>query len=626
MSRTIVERIAEAHIAGGTAGAGRPVRAGDFVTLRPVHVLTHDNSSAVIEKFRARGGSSVFCPRQPIFALDHDIQNKSPSNLKKYAKIEEFAREQGIVCYPPGAGIGHQLMLERGHVRPGELVVAADSHANIYGALGALGTPLVRADAAEIWARGTFVWRIPPTIQVVLRGALRPGVSGKDVILALCGRYREGEVHNAALEFAGPGLAALDMDARMTIANMTTEWGAIAAWFPVDETTRAYLAHRRPAALEVEERPAVDLRPDEGAAYAGRITLDLESVTHEVAGPDNLRPAARPLAVRVHKAYLLSCANARAGDLSAAVAAMEGKPVAPGTTLYVAAASEEVEAQARASGDWQALLDASAVVLPAGCGPCIGLGEGLLSPGEVGISASPRNFKGRMGSREAKCYLASPAVVAASAVAGRICLPGDAARDPRPEGSRPHLSTTFTVSSPSSEGGAVSTAAPRQRGGRSSGRLIFLPRADIDTDQIFGRRYLYRDTLGPRAMGRVAMENYDPGFARRVREGDVLVAGPRFGVGSSREQAVTALLAGGVRAVVAGSFGPTFERNALHHGLMCLESPMLVRELFAHYADAITRGGRTLVGAGRGRRVVIDLRRREITWRRRIFACVVRTI
>src|SRR5512135_1561499 len=259
MGQTITEKIAQAHLAEGPK---RPLRAGDFVSIRPKHVMTHDNTSAVMKKFKSIGAPKIINPRQPIFALDHDIQNQSEDNLKKYRAIEAFAREHGIDFYPAGTGIGHQIMCERGYVTPGSFVVASDSHSNMYGALGAVGTPVVRTDAAAIWATGEFWWQIPRTVQVVLEGKLAPGVTGKDVIVALCGLYND-EVLNAAVEFSGPGVASLSMDARMTIANMSTEWGALVGWFPVDAVTIEWLRERRTERIargEPERYSEEDLR------------------------------------------------------------------------------------------------------------------------------------------------------------------------------------------------------------------------------------------------------------------------------------------------------------------------------------------------------------------------------
>src|SRR5881628_752544 len=245
MGLTLVEKIAARHADG--LGPGAMVRAGDFVTIRPRHVMTHDNTGAVIPKFKQMWGdrtARIHDTHQPVFAIDHDIQNKTPENLGKYAKIEKFAGDNGIDFYPAGTGISHQVMVEQGYVVPGAMVVASDSHSNLYGAMAALGTPVVRTDAASIWATGVTWWQVPKVAKAVLKGNLSAGVTGKDVIIALCGLFNKDEVLNHAVEFLGDGVANLQMAARMTIANMTTEWGALAGVFPFDEVTVNYLRSR----------------------------------------------------------------------------------------------------------------------------------------------------------------------------------------------------------------------------------------------------------------------------------------------------------------------------------------------------------------------------------------------
>ena len=189
MGQTIVEQIAQSHLMEGPA---RPLRAGDVVSLRPRHVLTHDNTAAVMKKFEAIGASAVADAEQPVFVLDHDIQNTSEANLSKYGRIEAFAAEHGIRFYPAGTGIGHQIMVSHGYVVPGALVVGSDSHSNMYGALGALGTPVVRTDAAAIWATGEFWWQIPRTVKVLLEGELASGVTAR-TSSSRCAGFTTGE-------------------------------------------------------------------------------------------------------------------------------------------------------------------------------------------------------------------------------------------------------------------------------------------------------------------------------------------------------------------------------------------------------------------------------------------------
>ncbi len=598
MAQTIVEKIAQAHMAEGPS---RPLRTGDFLSIRPYHVMTHDNTSAVMKKFKAIGAKKVHDRAQPVITADHDIQNREESNLAKYRSMEAFAREQRIDFYPPGTGIGHQIMVENGYVLPGTFVVASDSHSNMYGALGAIGTPVVRTDAAAIWATGEFWWQIPRSVQVVLEGKLASGATGKDVIVTLCGLYNQEEVLNAAVEFSGPGVASLSMDARLSIANMSTEWGALVGWFPVDEATLRYLEARDEELREqgVSRIPGNKLAewrrnpaaPDEDATYAGRITLNLAEVTPHVSGPDTVQvmqsvAAIAKKKVAIQKAYLVSCVNSRLEDLEAAAKVLRGKKVAAVVQLYLAAASRSVQDEAEKRRVWQTLLEAGARPLPSGCGPCIGLGTGLLEPGEVGISATNRNFKGRMGSRDAQCYLGSPEVVAASALAGYICGPVEV------EGGEPSKRfEEFAVSSLQAENVEILPGFPQ----RVQGRLIFLPQDNLNTDGIYGKDYTYREDMTPQMMARVVMENYDPQFAGRTQRGDVIVGGFNFGTGSSREQAVTALKYKGIPLVIAGTFSQTYLRNAFNNGFLCIESPALVNRLRVRFAEAVVRNEKTII-------------------------------
>jgi len=598
MPQTVIEKITQAHAVG--LPAGHEVHAGDYVTIVPDHVMTHDNTAAVMIKYRGLGAARFANPRQPIFTLDHNIQDTSETNQTKYREIAAFATEQGVTHYPAGRGIGHQVMVEEGYVLPGGFVVASDSHSNMYGALGAVGTPVVRTDAAALWATGKTWWQVPRTVKVTLTGELPPGVSGKDVIITLCGLYNQGEVLNAAIEFSGPGIGSLSIEARLSIANMTTEWGALVGWFGVDTTTIAWLRERAAhlASEGVNDRLTDAMitgwqqdppASDSDAVYAAEIELDLTRVTPHVCGPDTVQ-AMTSLAemarrkVAVQKAYLVSCVNARLEDLTAAAEVLRGKRIADGVSLYVAAASALVEGRAQETDVWQTLLDAGATPLPPGCGPCIGLGTGLLEAGEVGISATNRNFKGRMGSRDAECYLASPAVVAASAIAGYITGPDEAAlRDSAPAQSFTDLSGIAAAGAPAAI--AMLDGFPAE----ITGRAVYLPTDNLNTDGIYGKDYTYRDDMTPQMMAEVVMANYDPAFAGRIARGDVLIAGYNFGTGSSREQAATALMAAGIGCVIAGSYSQTYLRNAINNGFVCVECPTLtdaLRQAFTSEADA----------------------------------------
>jgi len=404
----------------------------------------------------------------------------------------------------------------------------------------------------------------------------------------------------------------------MTISNMTTEWGALVAMFPFDHVLRDDLIRRaenfarRPrkphhyTVADVErwwaDKPAFD--SDVDAYYSKTLTLDLATVTPHVSGPNSVKvmaalPDIEKKHVKINKAYLMSCVNARLSDFAAAAAVFhdtsheagphpaDPRRVQPGVHFYVAAASSEVEKQARQLGYWDTLMSAGAEPLPAGCGACIGLGAGTLEPGEVGISATNRNFQGRMGSREALCYLASPAVVAESAIRGYIAAPrsfqstpvrGTCTVNQRP--ARPRSATEIIEGFPTSV----------------SGRIIYLPQDNLNTDGIYGKDVTYRDDITFEQQGQYAMLNYDPEFQQIAQRGDVIVGARNFGSGSSREQAATCLASRGIQMVIAASFSETYKRNAYNNGFICIDCPALIRMLEHRFAEERKSGIRTIVG------------------------------
>ena len=645
--QTLTEKIVQRHSVGLLKD--KVVRSGDYVTISPSRCMTHDNSWPVALKFRSIGASKIHRPSQVVMTLDHDVQNTSETNLTKYRRIEDFARGQGVDFYPAGRGIGHQIMVEEGYAWPGTLAVASDSHSNMYGGVACLGTPVVRTDAASIWATGRTWWQVPPVAQVMLLGSLPKGVTGKDVIVALCGLFNHDEVLNHAIEFTGSEetLRSLGVDDRLAIANMTTEWGALSGLFPLDGVLQSWLrskahaagqqsllaseGHSRFTQARLDELFANPVSADRGAKYSKRLYLNLSTLSPHVSGPNSVK-VVTPISelekeeLKIDKAYLVSCTNSRASDIAAAARVFKeaaesqaqgcAAQVADGVQFYIAAASQLEQRAAEEAGDWQTLLRAGARPLPAGCGPCIGLGTGLLEPGEVGISASNRNFKGRMGSTEAKAYLASPEVVAASALSGKICGPGwyekptDVDHVLRGFGEG-HTGTDRVMSVQDgleqlvaqadsivqgAEMAVLGKSEPTQTQARAAtteilpgfpekiqGTIVFCDADNINTDGIYPGKYTYQDNVSVSQMAQVCMSNYDPSFSSIAQAGDVLVAGYNFGCGSSREQAATAILAKKIPLVVAGSFGNIFSRNSINNGLMGVEVPRLIgrlREVF----------------------------------------------
>ncbi|KAJ5147766.1 hypothetical protein N7526_001118 [Penicillium atrosanguineum] len=639
--QTLTEKIVQQYSVG--LAKDKFVKSGDYVTISPHRCMTHDNSWPVALKFMSIGASKLHDPSQIVMTLDHDVQNKSEKNLQKYQQIESFAKLHGVEFYPAGRGIGHQIMVEEGFAWP--------------------GTPIVRTDGASIWATGKTWWQIPPVARVNLSGVLPPGVTGKDVIVALCGLFGKDDVLNHAIEFTGSEEAmwSLSVDDRLTIANMTTEWGALSGLFPLDGVLKGWLkAKATTAAMGLADGPyktkaaerfthpildelfANPLIADKGAKYAKELYLNLSSLTPYVSGPNSVK-VATPLSeleaanIPVNKAYLVSCTNSRASDIAAAARVFkeaaeknDGKipKIADGVQFYIAAASIPEQIAAEEAGDWQVLLDAGATTLPAGCGPCIGLGTGLLEPGEVGISASNRNFKGRMGSTDAKAYLGSPEVVAASALSGKLSGPGwykspegwtgvvrgegDGIKeedrmltmdeqlekiigqldDIVADGEKkfaPEPTADAAVEEAPSEG-ALTDVYPGFPE-RVSGEIVFCDGDNINTDGIYPGKYTYQDNVPVETMAQVCMSNYDTEFSTLAKPGDILVTGYNFGCGSSREQAATAILAKQIPLVVAGSFGNIFSRNSINNALMGLEIPRLISRLRETFGDdkALTR-------------------------------------
>ncbi|CCE65472.1 hypothetical protein TPHA_0L01150 [Tetrapisispora phaffii CBS 4417] len=596
---------------------GKKVVSGDYVTIQPAHCMSHDNSWPVALKFMGLGATKIKNPRQIVNTLDHDVQNKTEKNLTKYKNIENFAKNHGVDFYPAGRGIGHQIMIEEGYAFPLNLTVASDSHSNTYGGIGSLGTPVVRTDAASIWATGQTWWQIPPVAKVNLKGELPQGVTGKDIIVALCGIFNKDEVLNHAIEFTGSSLDKIPVDYRLTIANMTTEWGALSGLFPVDNTLIKWYKDRlvkvrpnhpriNPITIQALEAKAKVLKPDTDAKYAKTLTIDLSTLTHYVSGPNSVKVSNTVAElssqdIKINKAYLVSCTNSRLSDLESAAGVVcptgninEVHKIAPGVEFYVAAASSEVQNDAKLSGAWEKLMKAGCQILPPGCGPCIGLGTGLLEPGEVGISATNRNFKGRMGSKDALAYLASPAVVAASAIAGKIASPNEVlgTMDKTAVEQVPTLMAEVdefvkqdeTISN-TEEGSADRVDILEGFPTEITGELVLCDADNINTDGIYPGKYTYQDNVPKETMAKVCMENYDPEFQTKVKAGDIIVSGYNFGTGSSREQAATAILSKGINLVVAGSFGNIFSRNSINNALLTLEIPNLINLLRETYKN-----------------------------------------
>jgi 3-isopropylmalate/(R)-2-methylmalate dehydratase large subunit len=410
------------------------VTAGQVITAKPDVALSHDNSAPIAKIFRSIGVDRVKYPSRLAITLDHAAPPPTTRHAQNHAEIRHFVAEQGIShFYEVGRGICHQVLTEEGLIHPGILLLGADSHSTHYGALGAFGAGVGRSEMAAIWATGQLWLRVPESIKITINGCFNPWVTSKDVSLYIIGQLGADGGLYASVEFHGPAVAAMSISSRFVLPNMMAEMGAKNAWVTQDEVTFDWLArqaerHGRPATRRQWRETSRRLAPDPDATYMAEYDFDADDIEPQIACPhevDNVKPLSAVAGTKVDQAFLGTCTNGRLEDIAVAAKLMTGHRVAPGTRFLIIPASSEVYQDAIQAGYVETLLQAGATFATPGCGPCMGNHLGVPAPGEITISSANRNFRGRMGTREADIYLASPAVVAASAIAGVIAGPED---------------------------------------------------------------------------------------------------------------------------------------------------------------------------------------------------------
>ena len=414
------------------AGLNR-VQPGDIIVIEPDVVLSHDNSAAIAQIFAQLPHQRVKYPQRLAVTLDHAVPPPTPKHAQNHAAIREFVQAQGIDhFYEVGRGICHQVLCEEGVIGPGMSLLGADSHSPHYGWLGAFGAGIGRSEVAALWATGELWLRVPETLRIRLTGALRRGVTAKDLTLQLIGELGADAATYMAVEFVGEGIAALSPDSRAALTNMMAEMGAKNACMDPDETTWQWLnetlARTRPhdAAQRMDFFKGRAQYADADAPVTVEHSIDLGQIEPMVACPhtvENTQPLSAVAGRPVHVGFIGTCTNGRLEDLAAAADILRGQRLR--ARLLVIPASSLVLRDATEAGYITTLLEAGAAIGTPGCGPCMGNHMGVLAPGEVCISSANRNFRGRMGEPGASIYLASPGVVAASCVAGALTHPAD---------------------------------------------------------------------------------------------------------------------------------------------------------------------------------------------------------
>jgi 3-isopropylmalate/(R)-2-methylmalate dehydratase large subunit len=401
--------------------SGRNVSTGDIVQAKVDLAMSHENSALVLSSFREIGAERIWDPSKVVILFDHRIPANTIKTAESHREVRGFARQSELpYFYDLGEGICHQVLPEKGHVRPEMLIVGSDSHTTTYGALGAFSTGIGATEMASVWATGEIWMRVPETLRLRIRGKLRPHVRSKDVILNIIGDQGADGADYRCVEFTGNAVSAMSIESRMVLSNMSIEMGAKAGVCFPDAATDGWLAQRVPGWSGLEADYGQTAIPDE------EVEFDVSSLAPQVACPhsvDNVCDVTEVEGTKIEQAVLGSCTNGRLEDLEAAEALLRGRKVHRDVRFIVVPASREIYIEASNRGLLASLATSGAVIVNPGCGPCLGGHQGLLAAGERCISTTNRNFRGRMGSPSAEVYLASPDTVAASAIKGEIADP-----------------------------------------------------------------------------------------------------------------------------------------------------------------------------------------------------------
>ncbi len=530
---------------------------GAIVFRKPDIVLTHDNTASIKNTFKKMGGEKVSDPDQLLVVLDHNAPPTSSKLANQYQTIRDFVNEQGIKkFYDVGKGICHQVMSY--HAKPGMIIVGSDSHTCTAGAFNTLAVGIDRTESAGIWKRGETWFRVPESMKITLKGRLNKGVYAKDISLWIIGKIGSAGANYMSIEFHGDGVKNLSISERMTLANLASEMGAKNAVFPADEVLENFLK-----TSEVWMKKGT--WADEDAIYEKEIEINLGEIFPLVAAPhhvDNVKAVSEVQGTKLNQGLIGTCTNGRLEDIRIAAEILDGEKVADGFQLLIIPASKEIYLKMIEEGLTTKLMDAGASVLAVSCGPCLGTGQGIPADGYTVISTANRNFKGRMGNKEASIYLASPACVAHSAIKGEITDPrGIEVNDTFPY--KKEQSTTVEIKSSDNR--------------RIKAVWNYADVDNLNTDQMFAGNLTYQVlSSDPEAIMPHLFKGFDDSFSENVQSGDVIVAGENFGCGSSREHPAVGLSHAGVKAVIVKSVNRIFYRSSVNQGLPIIVMPEVV--------------------------------------------------
>ncbi|KPK86288.1 MAG: homoaconitate hydratase [Bacteroides sp. SM23_62_1] len=553
MGQTMIEKILAMH------SDRKIVHPGEVINVRIDTRVARDFGGANVVKHLRDKSLGINDSSRTFFTFDCNPTGSDQKYAENQHICRIFAREHGIKVFDINRGIGTHILIDEGLVFPGATAVSTDSHANLLGAIGAFGQGMGDLDIAAIWNSGKTWFRIPDSVKIILNGAFQPGLNAKDIILNLLARFGANRLLGCSVEITGEAVLKLSVDERITIASMATEMGALTILFEPNLDVIRYCESRVCQKID----PVV---PDRDAIYSEIFEIQASEFIPMISRPGKPHDAVAVNEVKgtkIDSAFIGSCTNGRLKDLRITAEILKNRKVAPGVILKIVPSTDKIWNLCLEEGLFEIFKDARAMVSNAGCAGCAAGQVGQNGPGEVTISSGNRNFPGKQGKGDV--YLASPPVIAASAIAGYITTPDDI-----PDKPAVYITPKKKITKSSEK-----TIHVKEKPKVIKGKVWYIDQDNIDTDMIFHNQYLAVTNL--EEMGKYTFSNlkgYED-FAKKAKTGDIILAGRNFGAGSSRQQAVDCFRSLGIQCIIAESFGAIYERNAINAAFPILSGPTL---------------------------------------------------
>ncbi len=546
-NKTFVEKIFDA-------------KTGDIVFASPDIILTHDNTASIKKTFEKMGGVKVKNPDSLLVVLDHNAPPTNAALATQYQVIRDFVEEQGVgKFYDSGHGICHQLMAN--HAKPKMIIVGSDSHTCTAGAFNAFAAGIDRTEAAGLWKKGETWFRVPESVKITLNKELQEGVCAKDLSLYIIGMLSSSGANYMSIEYHGDGVKSLSISDRMTITNLASEMGAKNAVFPADKVLAEFYG--------LDEIDGV--WADSDAEYIRKIEIDLSKIPPMIAVPhnvDNVFPLSEFIDTPINQGLIGTCTNGRLEDLREAAKVLKGQKVAKNFQLLIIPASKKIYQAAIKEGLVDIFFDSGANILSSSCGPCLGTGQGIPADGYKVIATSNRNFLGRQGNKKAEIYLASPAVVAKTAIYGKIT------------DTRKITKKDLFLEKYKKDTSKKNIVEIKENDNRRVNSVWDYSDVDnINTDQMFAGNLTYNILSSDgKAIVPHLFEGFDKNFTKNAKKGDIIVAGENFGMGSSREHPAVGLSYIENKAVIVKSVNRIFYRSSINQGLTLIVNKEIVEK------------------------------------------------